>query len=135
MGVEPYVVTPSLAGILGQRLVRQTCESCKEEYEISEDLLKQYFYWTTKTEFPEFYKGAGCEACQNTGYKGRIGIHEFIAIDFKGRELIIKRVSYTELAEYAFNNDYQDMRFDGFSKVIHGLTTIDEVIRVTTIDQ
>ena len=134
MGVEPYVVAPSLAGILAQRLVRRICEYCKIEHKMSTDQLKQYFNWSSKTEFPKFYKGAGCDTCQNTGYKGRLGIHEFIAIDFKLRELVINKAPYTEFMEYALNNGFQDMRFDGFSKVIQGLTTIDEVVRVTTVE-
>lgn len=134
MGIEPYVVTPSLAGILAQRLVRRICVHCKTEYALSKSSMKQHFHWPKEMELPRFYRGTGCAECKNTGYKGRLGIHEFITITSEMRELIIGKAPYSELMKYALQSGFKDMRFDGFSKALQGLTTIDEVVRVTTQD-
>ncbi len=134
MGVESYVIAPALAGVLAQRLPRKICEHCKAAYQSTEDELKLYFHWAEDVNLPTLYRGKGCEKCDGSGYKGRIGIHEFVEIDLGLRELIIQNAGYAELRDYAFGHGYREMRYDGFIKVLQGLTTIEEVVRVTSTD-
>ncbi len=132
MGVEPYVVAPAIVGVLAQRLVRKNCEYCIEEYEPDVDLLKKYFYWDEdKNELPKLFRGTGCENCGGTGFSGRVGIHEFIHIKSALRDLILNHAPYNILLEEAEKQGFRDMRYDGFKKAFKGITTIDEVVRVT----
>lgn len=132
MGVEPYVVAPSIVGVLAQRLVRRNCEYCIEEYEPDTELLNKYFYWDASDQaLPRLYHGIGCEHCNGTGFSGRIGIHEFIRLSPLLRDMILNHASFNELKEAAEKSGFKDMRYDGFKKAFKGITTIDEVIRVT----
>lgn len=131
MGVEPYVVAPAIIGILAQRLVRRLCVHCKtENHDLDVVQLQHYFHWKSP-ELPTFYKPVGCEHCNHKGYKGRIGIHEFIKIDNTMRDYILQGRSYNDFCNYAYSIGFKDLRFDGFVKALQGLTSLDEVIRVT----
>lgn len=134
MGVASYVIAPSLAGVLAQRLPRRLCQSCKEAYSAQAEDLQLYFNWTPDTTLPTLYRAKGCEECGDSGYKGRVGIHEFLMVDLAFKELIIQHKSYSEIREHALAHGYRDMRFDGFRKALQGLTTLEEVIRVTAAD-
>jgi len=134
MGVAPYVMAPALAGVLAQRLPRKICQACKAAYQPNADELKMYFHWPEGMTLPTLYKGEGCAKCDHTGYKGRIGIHEFVLIDMDMREMIVRGAAYAELREYALAHGYQEMRYDGFCKALKGLTSLDEVVRVTAVD-
>ncbi|MDH5357788.1 MAG: GspE/PulE family protein [Gammaproteobacteria bacterium] len=133
MGVEPYVMAPSLTGILAQRLPRKLCNVCKEAYTPDAAELQPYFKWEPDTSLPTLFRPVGCIKC-SSGYKGRIGIHEFLKVDLYLKELILQQKSYNEILQYARRSGYKDMRFDGFIKVLQGLTTIDEIVRVTNSD-
>jgi general secretion pathway protein E len=128
MGVEPYLISSSLIAVLAQRLVRVNCESCKEEYHPDQVALKAL---GCRYSGP-FYQGKGCMRCNHIGYKGRMGIFEFLEIDDPVRELIGQRASSA-----AIRNDYFMIRKkgrllqnDGIARVIDGKTTLSEVLRV-----
>ncbi|MDH5764607.1 MAG: GspE/PulE family protein, partial [Gammaproteobacteria bacterium] len=134
MGVEPHVVAPAIVGVLAQRLARKICEHCIISYKPEAEELEKYFYWDKEMELPMLYKGTGCKYCGGIGYKGRIGIHEFVRINTRLRDRILSHASYNELVKVATEDGFRDMRFDGFCKMLEGQTTLDEVIRVTSTD-
>jgi len=130
MGVEPFLLAPSLIGIVAQRLVRKICTKCKEAYAPSKNEIKACGLDVT-IEGLKLYKGIGCDSCKHTGYSGRTGIHEILVVDEQIRELITRKGSVTELREAALRTGYKDMRFDGLKKVIEGTTSVEELLRVT----
>jgi type IV pilus assembly protein PilB len=130
MGVEPFLLSPSLIGIVAQRLVRRICPHCKEAYEPTTSELSSVGLYSAMEELT-FYKGDGCEACKGSGYKGRTGIHEVLAIDGPIRELITNKASLGMIREEAARKGFKDMRFDGLKKVIAGITSSEELLRVT----
>ncbi|MCE5195450.1 MAG: Flp pilus assembly complex ATPase component TadA [Nitrospiraceae bacterium] len=130
MGVEPFLLAPSLLGILAQRLVRKICPKCKQDYTPTEIELNAIGF-DSHTENIKFYKGMGCDNCKHTGYKGRSGIHEILVVDEKIRELITNKASVNILREEATKKGFKDMRFDGIKKIIAGDTTVEEVLRAT----
>ncbi len=127
MGIEPYLVASSVEGLMAQRLVRHICQKCKEPYEPQRrDLLD-----IEGKEHLVFYHGAGCESCRNTGYKGRIGIFELLMMDDPIREMIMRHDSAGEIKQYAVKQGMKTLWDDGIDKVRRGLTTIEEVLRVS----
>jgi type IV pilus assembly protein PilB len=134
MGVEPYAVAPSVIGVLGQRLVRMICEQCRVPYTPEQEVLARHFFWNDPMALPVFYRGEGCENCAHTGYRGRLGIHEFLRVSLAMRDYILQGRTYMEIRELAYREGFRDMRFDGFVKALQGLTTLEEVVRVTAAD-
>jgi type IV pilus assembly protein PilB len=132
MGVQPYMVAPSMVGVLAQRLVRKICDHCKEKYTASPEEL-QKFVVSDGSEV-SLYRGSGCAQCNDTGYSGRIAIHELIVINNAIRALISRGASLMEVHQSAVQAGFQSMRYDGIKKVLRGLTTLDEIQRVTIAD-
>jgi type IV pilus assembly protein PilB len=130
MGIPPFLMAPTLQGILAQRLVRRICVHCKEGYDPSPAELAEAQLQSLAGQI-QFYRGRGCERCAGTGYKGRTGIHEVLKVDEKIRELIAERASVSLIRQAAMAKGFRELRFDGLKKVVAGLTTLDEVIRVT----
>jgi type IV pilus assembly protein PilB len=132
IGVEPFLVAPSMIGVMSQRLVRKICEFCKESYELPpEDIIRYFYEWDGKTKI-KFYRGKGCEKCHNSGYKGRIAIHELLSIDHSVRKMIAEGANILEVQEYTMaKGGYKTLRYDGLKKILRGLTTIEELNRVT----
>lgn len=131
MGVERYIVAPAIIGVLAQRLLRRLCEHCKTEYkELDSEFLQRYFYWKNP-ELPTFYKPVGCSYCNYKGYKGRIAIHEFLKVDNTIRDYILQGRSYNNIYDYIYSIGFRNLRFDGFIKALQGLTSLEEVLRVT----
>jgi len=130
MGVEPFLISSSVIGIIAQRLVRTICPACKQSYSPSKEVIDDI-----GVKLPEgnlkFYKGTGCKVCKNTGYKGRIGIFEMLLLDDKMRDLILAKTSSSQIKRIAHEAGMRTLREDGVAKVLAGVTTIDEVIRVT----
>lgn len=126
IGVEPYMVAPSVIGVLAQRLAARICEKCKESYIPSRDVLLRYFQEEGLTEVP-FYRGRGCPHCRNTGYRGRIAFHELVLVTDEIRELIVQRRGVPEIGRAAAKVGYRPLRYDGLKKVLLGLTTIEEI--------
>lgn len=133
MGIEPYLVSSSLIGVVAQRLVRVLCPSCKAKYVISrEKVLKSIpdFPIDLDEEELTLYHAKGCISCSGTGYRGRIGVYEFMPVTESLQSLILNRASSNEIKSQAIAEGMSTLRADGFRKVKEGLTTIEEVLRV-----
>lgn len=128
MGVEPFLISSSLTGIIAQRLVRVLCKHCREPFEADEDYCE--FLGVDPATPPTIYRHTGCSECNHLGYKGRLGIYEVIAIDEHLRHLIHKQVGEMELENYARKTS-PSIHDDGIVKILQGLTTVEEVLRVT----
>jgi type II secretory ATPase GspE/PulE/Tfp pilus assembly ATPase PilB-like protein len=126
MGVEQYLVASTLIGAAAQRLVRRICPSCKEEYPVPPDL-KAEFSPDVKT----LWRGKGCPECMNTGYRGRIAIFELMVVTEEIKDLVTARASVRLIKESAVASGMRTLRKDGLRKVAMGITTVDEVFRVT----
>ncbi|HEX6635527.1 MAG TPA: GspE/PulE family protein [Usitatibacter sp.] len=131
MGVERFMVAPSLIGVLNQRLVRRVCDVCRVEYQPDPEYLAQFFTWRRGYTPPPFYRGEGCERCGGTGYHGRVGIHEFLNVTHRLRDALLQQTDYAGLRAIALAEGFHDMRFDGLKKALRGLTTIEEVVEAT----
>ncbi len=132
MGIQPFLLTSTIVAIVSQRLVRRICPNCREEYEPAEELLQSMKITPGKVKF---YKGKGCSACVNTGFKGRVAIHEVLMMNDEIRHKIFEGHSTEEIKKAARVSGMKTMRFDGLSKAAQGLTTLSEVIRMTKIDE
>ena len=128
MGVEPFLVSTSLLGVLAQRLVRVLCDKCKEKHKVTDTEKKSMGKGSDFNGF--IYRAVGCPDCNNRGYKGRTGIHELLVVDDKMQSLIHSGVGENEIDAYSRKKNPSMMQ-DGFSKVLEGITTLEEVIRVT----
>lgn len=126
IGVEPYMVAPSISGVLSQRLAARICDKCKEAYYPSRAVLLRYFAEDGLAEVP-FFRGRGCPHCRNTGYHGRVAFHELVVITEEIRQMISDRKSVQEITRAAFHGGYRPLRYDGLNKVLLGLTTIEEI--------
>lgn len=131
MGVERFIVAPSIIGVMGQRLVRRLCDFCKTSHTPAADELAEFFRWKDDTPMPTMYRAVGCPKCAHTGYSGRIAIHEFLKVEPAVRDYILQGRPHHEVADLAISLGFQDVRYDGFRKALLGLTTMDEVCRVT----
>ena len=127
MGVEPYLVSSCLLGAIAQRLVRVICKYCKEEHQPPSDILERL--GLSKKE--KYWRGKGCKFCRNTGYLGRTGIFELMLMDDVLKSLALKRVPVSELRKEAMKRGMKSLREAGLEKVREGITTVEEVIRVT----
>ncbi|MFQ6102857.1 MAG: GspE/PulE family protein [Candidatus Glassbacteria bacterium] len=130
MGVEPFLIASSLVGILAQRLVRLVCQECKEVILPDDELLGRIGIPEKKGDVV-FYRGQGCGACKGTGYKGRTGIYEVLIVDKEMRELIARGTSSMGVREHAVRSGMVLLREDGLSKALEGITSVEEVLRVT----
>ncbi len=135
MGIEPFLVSSSMEAIIAQRLVRTICPACKESHQPDPDLLRELNMPVAPGEKPTAYRGRGCEECRFTGYRGRTGIYEVLVITDALRPLIIERTSSTAIKHAATAKGMQTLRDDGWAKVQAGITTIEEVARVTQEDE
>ena len=131
MGCEPFLVAASLEGILAQRLVRTICKECKSPYEPNEAILTQLGVSPHELGDKEFFTGAGCEACGNSGYKGRAGLYELLSITDPVRELITDRAPTVVLKQKAMEHGMTTLREDGLRNIYMGKTTIEEVLKYT----
>ncbi len=129
MGVEHYLVSSTLVGVMAQRLVRRICPDCKIQYPINEDIKAEFGF-----EVDHLWQGKGCEKCSNTGYRGRIAIFELLTISDEIREMITEKASSRDLREKAIQSGMRTLREDGLLKVQRGITTLDEVLRVTQVE-
>jgi general secretion pathway protein E len=133
-GVEPYLVSSSLIAILAQRLLRRICPICKETYKPSANEIKELAIDPDLLADAKFHKGAGCDKCFDTGYRGRIGIYELLPINEEIRDLIYRRESAGTIKKRALQFGMKTLRMDGARKAIEGITTVAEVLRITQAD-
>ncbi len=134
IGVEPFMVSPSLLGVMAQRLVRRICPDCREPYQPDDATLDRLFERDPGHSVP-FFRGRGCSACQGSGYRGRLGIHEILYINDDIRQLIAERGHIRDIYQAALDSGFSKMRYDGIKKVVRGLTTLEEVDRVAPWSQ
>ncbi len=131
MGVEPFLISSSLEGVLAQRLVRRLCDSCREEDSDAKEHLVNLGLENTEDSKNTFYRGAGCDECRQMGYKGRVGIFELLAIDAELRDIIVHRGTTGQIKAHA-SKHMINMRKDAILKAIAGTTSLREVIRVAS---
>ncbi|WEG14985.1 GspE/PulE family protein [Pullulanibacillus sp. KACC 23026] len=130
MGVEPFLVASSLTGAVSQRLVRRICRDCEESYEASE--MEKSIFKDQGMEVPEhLHRGVGCGRCNMTGYRGRIAVHEVLVIDEEIRRKIMNNHSASSIQDYAFSGQHALLIHDGLKKALQGITTVEEVLRVS----
>jgi type IV pilus assembly protein PilB len=134
MGVQPFLITATVEAILAQRLVRRVCQRCKEEHRPTTDMLVDVGLTPDAIVDKKFYRGRGCEACNNTGYKGRVGLFELMIMNDEIRDMIVRNASTDEIRETARSFGMVTLRDNGLEKCYLGTTTIEEVIRETVVD-
>ncbi len=132
LGVAPYLVSASLIAVVAQRLVRKICPNCKSEYEPAVSIKKVVEKLSGKAE--KFYRGMGCKKCRNTGYAGRIAIHELFVPDEQVMEMIAEGVSLKKLRAKALQNGMISLQADGIEKVKAGIVSIEEVLRTAQVE-
>jgi type IV pilus assembly protein PilB len=130
MGVEPFLISASVIGVLAQRLTRNICTECKESYTPPADALVRMGMSPDESHDIVLYRGRGCEVCRHTGYKGRTGIFELMTLNEEIQDLIVKRAPLSEIREAALLNGMKTLKQDGFQKVLEGMTTLEELMRV-----
>ncbi|MEW7834443.1 ATPase, T2SS/T4P/T4SS family [Acinetobacter baumannii] len=134
LGVQPFLTAATILGVLAQRLVRKLCPNCKQQTHINEDEW-QHLTFDYIMEMPEkVYRAVGCEECRHTGYKGRIGIYEFMPVSLELKHLISSHATLNELRSQAKKESVEPLRIAGTRKVVEGLTTLEEVLRVVPLN-
>ncbi|HST50603.1 MAG TPA: type IV-A pilus assembly ATPase PilB [Pyrinomonadaceae bacterium] len=131
MGIEPFLVATSVNLIQAQRLIRRICKDCKVENTLPPEALVEVGFTPEESKTLKTYKGAGCKTCNNTGYKGRIGLYEVMEVTDEVRELILIGASALELRKRAIEDGMISLRESGLQKIRNGVTTIEEVVRET----
>ena len=134
IGVKPFLVASSVRAIMAQRLVRRICDKCKEPYAVQETELRLLGPAAKQLASAELFHGKGCADCSFTGYRGRLGIYEIFQLDDQVRNLIFEQVASAELRTKARELGMRTLREDGLRKAVAGLTTVEEVLRVTMGD-
>jgi general secretion pathway protein E len=133
MGIEPFLVTSSVIAIIAQRLVRVLCMKCKEAYVPDDESLENMGIERRLIEKHLLYRRKGCQACMNTGYRGRTAIFELMMIDDSIKRMILKTSDSNQINDLAIRQGMKTLIQDGADKVLKGFTTIEEVLRVTRI--
>jgi len=137
MGIEPFLIASAVRGVMAQRLVRRVCSDCKEEYkpgiEIPESVLDQFGLDQSDGSL-KFYRGKGCKKCRGSGYKGRLSIVEVLVLTENVRRLVLEGGSTDDIKATAIQDGMRPLYHDGMIKVLKGVTTVEEIMRVTNID-
>jgi type IV pilus assembly protein PilB len=131
MGIPPFLVSSSLQLILAQRLGRKICKDCKEPYEANEEILVPYGHVSQGLGTVNFYKGKGCQTCNFTGMKGRVAIYEVMPVTTELRDLMLRNATTAEIRDTAVSQGMKTLRQNALQKVVDGVTTVEEVLRVT----
>ena len=133
MGIEPFLVASSVEGIVAQRLVRSLCKNCRRPVKLDEDFLREHNFPVERLEKEgPIYEAVGCDECRGNGFKGRTGIFEILPVTDEIRPLIIAHASASEIRQRSIAvHGMKTLREDGWNKVLAGVTTLDEILRVT----
>ena len=134
MGVPAFLITATVEAILAQRLVRRICTQCREVISPPQDLIDDLGLSPSEVVGKQFYRGAGCDACNNTGYKGRVGLFELMIMNDELRDMIIEGASTDELRDKACGYGMRTLRQCGIDNIFIGVTTLDEVVRETILE-
>jgi type IV pilus assembly protein PilB len=135
LGLEPFLITAALEGVVAQRLVRKICLNCKTEYQPTEEQLMELELRLDDVVGKRFFYGKGCENCNNTGYRGRMGLYEIMQLDDDMRDMIIKHASTQVLRAEARKRGMRTLRQSGLLAIYDGITTIEEVVRETIMEE
>ena len=135
LGIESFLLTATVEGIVAQRLVRKICVSCREEFSPTQEQLMELALRPQDVQGKKFFRGRGCEKCNKSGYKGRMGIYEIMNFDDQVREMIMQEASTAVLRAEARRRGMRTLRESGLLSIYEGLTTIDEVVRETIVEE
>ena len=131
MGIEPFLVGSALDCVLAQRLARKLCPKCKEAYVPSREMMTENrFAWSADEALPTLYRPIGCSACSKTGYKGRLALHEVMAVSEDIERMAVEHASALAISKVALEQGMITLREDGLRKVTAGITSIEEILRV-----
>ncbi|WP_169980504.1 GspE/PulE family protein [Tautonia rosea] len=131
MGIPPFLITATVEGVLAQRLVRKICPSCRTEFRPSEEILMELGLSPEEGAAQKFFYGRGCDRCNNTGYKGRMGLYELVIMNDSLRELVVRETSLDEFRDACRKYGMQTLRESGLEAINDGLTTVEEVLKAT----
>jgi general secretion pathway protein E len=131
MGIEPFLVSSSVVAIIAQRLIRMVCPDCRAGYSPPLEELEKLGLVSKNEKGRTFYRGQGCAACMNTGYRGRTGIYEILVLDDEIRNLILSKTDANTIKNRAVEKGMITLKQDGAGKITRGMTTTEEVLRVT----
>jgi type IV pilus assembly protein PilB len=134
MGVEPYLITATVEGILAQRLIRKICVGCRAEFRPSQEMLMELNLKPEDVAGKKFFYGSGCPICNNTGYKGRSGLFELIPMDNDLRDLVANGGSTDQIRDHVRKKGIEGLREAGMAAMFNGITTIDEILRETVLE-
>jgi type IV pilus assembly protein PilB len=134
MGIEPFLVASSVIGVVAQRLVRLLCPKCKTAYEPPVEVVTRYGLGRPGEPLPTIYKAVGCEACNNIGYKGRIGLFEIMPMEDDLRNLVVKNASADAIKRASIAMGMRTLHLDGVAKVLAGMTSLEEMLRVVFVE-
>jgi type IV pilus assembly protein PilB len=134
MGVEPFLITASVNLVLAQRLARRICADCKQETHVEKQTLVDIGFKEEQMNGAKLMKGAGCRNCNNTGYKGRVALYEVMRFTDSLKEMVLQGASTAELKAAAIRTGMMTLRASGIKKVLDGVTTTEEILRVTMSD-
>jgi type IV pilus assembly protein PilB len=135
MGIEPFLVASSTNLIMAQRLVRRICKTCKTDVTLHAEVLRELGISDVDAKSATFKEGKGCVDCNNTGYRGRLGVYEVMTINPKVRDLILDRAPTSQIKKQAVADGMLTLRADGLIKLKNGLTTAEEVLKETAADR
>jgi type IV pilus assembly protein PilB len=134
MGIEPFLVSSSVIGVVAQRLIRLLCTRCREPYTPPAEVIARYGLAGPEEPAPTLYRAKGCEACNNIGYKGRIGLFEIMVLDDELRGLVVKEVASDVIKRAAVGAGMRTLQQDGIAKVLNGMTSLEEMLRVVFVE-
>jgi len=135
MGVEPFLVSSAIEALTAQRLVRRLCPHCKRPWTLDPEFLSSVDFPKELLSTGTIYEPVGCEACRGTGYSGRTGIYEILPVTDAIRQMVVDRRSSGEIKAYILSQGFRTLRMDGWRKVMAGITTLSEVISVTSEEE
>jgi type IV pilus assembly protein PilB len=134
MGVEPFLITASVNLVLAQRLARKICNECKQPATYERKTLEDYGFTAEQIASAKLFKGAGCKVCNEKGYKGRVALYEVMRFQDNLKDMVLQGASTAELKQAAIKNGMMTLRMSGIKKCLDGVTTPEEVSRVTMAD-
>jgi type IV pilus assembly protein PilB len=135
MGIEPFLITATLEGIVAQRLIRKICENCKTQFEPTEAQLMELQLRPEDVKGKKFHYGRGCSRCNGTGYRGRTGLFEIMVFNDEIRDLIMNQASTNVLRAAAQKVGMRLLRENGLAAIYDGITTIDEIVKETMLEE
>ncbi|MCL6640611.1 MAG: Flp pilus assembly complex ATPase component TadA, partial [Candidatus Rokubacteria bacterium] len=134
MGIEPFLAASSVIGVVAQRLVRVLCPRCREPYTPPPEIVARYGLAQNGDAAPVIYRAKGCEACNHIGYKGRVGLFEIMVMDDELRFLVVKNAPADAIKRAALGKGMRTLQHDGVAKVLAGVTSLEEMLRVVFVE-